>query len=549
MLPFGHTTIQYCWNKIPDRKFGGRLYILVCEKNPVMAPEDKDEAYHIHEYADIFSITHSDVIRDKNGKLVVNDITYSVQLNNGEEHPVRFNRDCDDTVEGHIIETVEDLYDNDENKVPHVRHALEMAIAKHRKERQEKINNFLGNNDESLIKTIQVFKIYPLNFPAATTHTLSNRFYNSFTVKVVSNSQSLLAPELFSPNTIPRCVVDFDIKQGVDSPFGKICQVLLIDLLSKTRYLSVIQNENGSVYNCFGVGRIFQHITGKELGKINAFMQGHFSKFIKEIVTTITNNVKLEGRIPEGVSDYMQYFLFQNRVPKDSDFTFDRFATSVQFSSELNKWDQLEIQLEGNDTFMPIHAANLTNFISSDGFVTLILDLLAQPEYTNIAVPAGWRENLELEEKEKSVTLANCFKNTLLKIPDELLSPKGKLRVKKVFPDHEISFDRANIYIQKYIKTISLKKEKENLNVVAMTSHNVMIAAFSNGSTSHSVLINGNKGTITDPIDSYGTVERSNIGLRKMGIADFHSVYTLKRRPLSEKSRRGLKKRLRLPFV
>ena len=74
------------------------------------------------------------------------------------------------------------------------------------------------------------------------------------------------------------------------------------------------------------------------------------------------------------------------------------------------------------------------------------------------------------------------------------------------------------------------------------------ISLDSNITQSRSVLINRNKGTITDPIDLYDKVEKSDIGLQKIGITNFHSVYALKRKELSEKSRRGLQKRLILPF-
>ena len=75
------------------------------------------------------------------------------------------------------------------------------------------------------------------------------------------------------------------------------------------------------------------------------------------------------------------------------------------------------------------------------------------------------------------------------------------------------------------------------------------ISLDSNITLSCSVFINRNKGTITDPIDLYDKVEKSDIGLQKIEITNFHSVYTLKRKELSEKSRRGLQKRLILPFV
>ena len=85
---------------------------------------------------------------------------------------------------------------------------------------------------------------------------------------------------------------------------------------------------------------------------------------------------------------------------------------------------------------------------------------------------------------------------------------------------------------------------------MAMTSENVMIGEFIDGTHSHSVLIDGKAGTITDPVESFGTVERSRKGLEQLGIAQFHTVTTVKRIiELTGEKRSTLQQDLKLPFI
>jgi len=122
--------------------------------------------------------------------------------------------------------------------------------------------------------------------------------------------------------------------------------------------------------------------------------------------------------------------------------------------------------------------------------------------------------------------------------------------VKRIFPDYEMTLNLVRNHFENSIRTVVIKTEKKNLHELAMKSNNVMIAAFGDGTRNHSVLIDGRKGTITDPIASYGKVKRSDSGLQKLGITKFHTVHTLvRRREMGHKKRRNLQKKHNLPFT
>ena len=91
LLPFGGLRLPYRWDKVSDRAFGGRLHILVCDMDKSALPNESDQAYHLHEYADIFTITPSDLMRtDQEWDVRLNVVDYFVQLDGGGEFPVEF---------------------------------------------------------------------------------------------------------------------------------------------------------------------------------------------------------------------------------------------------------------------------------------------------------------------------------------------------------------------------------------------------------------------------------------------------------------------------
>ena len=121
----------------------------------------------------------------------------------------------------------------------------------------------------------------------------------------------------------------------------------------------------------------------------------------------------------------------------------------------------------------------------------------------------------------------------------------------QVFPEHEISLPVARDLLEGNIKSVQLSKvNSKNLKHWAMTSKEVMLGVFYSGTYKHCVHIDGSKGdlgTINDPDTSFGVKDRSD--RQGFGISKLESLYVLKRQELDDGNRKGMQKRLRLPFV
>mmetsp|Transcript_5413 Transcript_5413/g.8930 ORF Transcript_5413/g.8930 Transcript_5413/m.8930 type:complete len:243 (+) Transcript_5413:1063-1791(+) len=196
--------------------------------------------------------------------------------------------------------------------------------------------------------------------------------------------------------------------------------------------------------------------------------------------------------------------------------------------------------------FVSIGIDQLKTYVSERSIPGLLLELLCNPQaeaYVN--VPPGARDDDHDHEHR------DCLKAAILEAPDVTLSPTGKNRVDAVFPDHEVTIQKARSLLKSNVKTIRLKEIKRNVHTHAMNSNEVMIGVFLSGPLKHCVLIDGsNSGCITDPATSYkkGLV-RSKRTLKKLEIDKFCQLFVLKRVELNHKTRVCSAKSLGLPFL
>ena len=491
------------------------------------APPSDDSRYFMHEYCDIFTINAHYCKRNRKGLLDVPSISFQLPMEDGDTFTDFYDRN-DESLQECIERVTEGVYELDKEKTPPcvweekkriVEASVREAAKEERARKESVIDNFSSRDDCYFSELdVKIYQVYPLNFPAEITGQLPNKFYRPFDVTVISTwdeEQSLHLP------------IDFPFDTEPDSPLGVYLQIRLVDFLAKTGYLHLSRNE---VFKVFGVERI-AHYLGCPKCSLPLY-----SKCIQRLVASLAKNVRKVGRIPKHASDFLLCFVFSRHgalgIPRDT------FATSLRLNGDDPS--QLELCLDGADSFLPVGIIALSKFISDEAIENTLLDLLVN-NGRSIPVPAGRRE---------SDVPADCFKQCLLSLPDDVLSPEGKRRVKLALPDHEIPLRTLKHHLDTSVKTIAIKIcDEKDLKKTAMTSTDMMIGEFGNGTRNHSVLIDGRQNLIIDPVESFGTVERTSAGLQELGISDFHFLRSVKRTELSEKSRRRLEKKTQLPWI
>ena len=179
-----------------------------------------------------------------------------------------------------------------------------------------------------------------------------------------------------------------------------------------------------------------------------------------------------------------------------------------------------------------------------------------------VQVPPGHRNSAEAEDiaadnaDDVDVDVrSDCTKQAILSLPDTTLSPKGKQRAMEILPNKEITFDDLRNAVRCGIRSVNIKNtpRDEDPHHLAMTDRSVMIgtASIEGSSRSHAVVIDGTKGkrgTIFDPYEGFGEVERTPAGLKKLGIESFTQAYEIQRNEIGKKRRAQLQKKTGLPF-
>ena len=356
--------------------------------------------------------------------------------------------------------------------------------------------------------------------------------------KIVSNCTSL---SVRGTKCVPdiSSVDNFDFGQPVSTRHSKIVLCHIFDLYYQTDYLGQdVWHDDMVEFN-----RIIQHVGLKDA---SCFEMAKAKDYVRLILGELSRLVQIAEHRPCSMLDFILTCLFKKDVGGDGG-AMNSKSSVKSLRLGLSDNGTLEISFMCSNAFEPINPLDLQKFISSSGIQSLIFDLLNHPVGYESKVPGGSRDNKEAIEYDGDEVRADCFKASLLKAPDSVLSPEGKHRVEKVFPNHEITLSQANILLKKSVKTISVRSVKNNIMDTAMNSLEVMIGVFHYNSRKHCILVDGTDGSIYDPVD--GTHDRTKRNLTKLGITEFVSLYTLKRVHLSDKTRYRLERDLGLPFV
>jgi len=434
--------------------------------------------------------------------------------------------------------------------------------------KQQQINMFfepLNWNEEGLLD-LKLYKIVPVNFPSKVRNNFPDRYVDRLVnhlpekMKLLSNHASISGAGLV--HQVPRnAFAGFNVEDEPPLTTVLLCSCLLVDFLRCTFFMDKLIGLSfdtpviyDRVVSTFGIDRVLQYLGLNP----NAFVKNKCIAFLRDVVfIKVEKAFSRAGRLPDSARDFLFNFIWE---PHSSPLTEsnNRVAECIRFSranSERSSrrrnpdFGSLQVRFVGDSVFLPINTSSLGQLVSKDAFQFLLLELLSNPRGQKVAIPAGARDD---DNEDEEAEPSDCLKGAILLAPDSMLSPMGKKRVEETFPTHEINLSHVKSLLEDKVKTIALKQIKYNVHHHAMTSNDVMVGVFYDKLRKHCVLIDGSDGvgSISDPVEGFGKgLVRSARSLRKLGVSQFRELYVLRRVELSHKSRRGLEKRTRLPFL
>jgi len=561
---YSFDAVGYKWGKMGVES---DVQCLVCDKENSLLPVNSRQNGGC-----IFIIPPAYLKRNK-GKPqpLVSLVAYTFLDGYENEQCTSWDRSIQPSMDEHISNTLTDhfpqltLCENDTEEVKakkttglkeaakHVKKQIDSAITTIRSAMMESSNRFFDEvgYSEDVLSGIKLLKIYPINHPFPTNLGISDTYFDNMTADSVIVNHSLLDNCTGLLHRVSKSVIrriNFMTAGPELSPLvTKLCLTLIVDLLDNSRYLDAPEK-----ISVFHIGRILQHM-GRDPDDVDCSDEcvQNTMRFLKHKLHSLLETI---GRKPHNVNDFICNFLFKTSGELITADNSTGPAKSVRISRANN--DKLELCFEGGgeETYVSTDPTKLKEFITLQGIVDLITNLLVHPPGTAITVPAGSRDNDEAGSSDSQIVEANCFKQSLLRAPDQMLSPPGKRRVQKTFPDHEITRHLTINLCETKIKTIAIKQiHSEDLMDIALSAKAVMIAVFCSGSRKHCLMIDGTDGeygTMIDPdLEFNKTMTRSQRSMEKLDVTSLVELYELKRVDLSDNSRRGLQKRLNLPFV
>ncbi len=320
----------------------------------------------------------------------------------------------------------------------------------------------------------------------------------------------------------------------------KVYLFLLADLLDLTNRLRDFYSSQ-SPYDLLVNTVSAEHII-KFMGRTLLDGDDFLNRLVKEFIEAVAK----VGYNPPSSSEFL-LSLFEVEESSETSLALPHSGEACSVRLQSNEL-QVNFFGENQGQFFPTDSIALRRFLSEEGTVNIILQLLCNPEGFRVRIPAGHRDDEDEQEVDGEY---GCFKGAMLLAP---LSPSGKKRVEECVDDNEISNSKIREILQSKVKTIAMKMVVgRNAHGIAMKANESMIGVFHSGKGKHCVFIDGHanngEGTITDPVAIYGQNQlRAESTLSKMLISRFNEVYILKRVPLSEKNRKKYQTELNLPF-
>ena len=439
------------------------------------------------------------------------------------------------------------------------------------------MNLFFGDltwNQDSL-GDLNVFKITPVNYSATIIPNL-DRYFDDLVRQqvgsgervVYSNHASVTGYELFRRLPPNNSLPGFNTELTPSSPAALFYSCLLVDFLHTTRYIDNLTGLSfdtpvifDRILETFGIARVLQYFGQDTISGAYSFSRGRLTAFVRDVIcANVEESFRRVGRVSSTTSDFLRNFIVQRhsfftetaspilgveriRLGHSNDRRSSRNIIPGTISLEVTSTGRGSGRGRG---FLPIDMKQLLKLLKPEGVFDLVLTLLCNPG-VEIPIPPGAHDQVQQEDEER-----DCLKGAILEAPDIMLSPPGKDRVARTFPSHEITIAHARSLLSSNVKTIRLKEIKTDVHTHAMTSNDVMLGVFQDGLQMHCVLIDGSNGAgcISDPAKGFGKrLVRSKRTLKKLRINTFRQLFVLKRDELSHKSRKGLEKRLGLPFL
>lgn len=390
----------------------------------------------------------------------------------------------------------------------------------------------------NLIKT----KVFPIEYTSRSNSEINDSYGDADSSLVVTDFDSL---NPFSINLGGIATLDsakLDVTGG-NSTHALLLILLLVELLSRLHRLDMLSRGESDLEKLVPLKRLAY------------FVEGQGYRFEDRVVplfhSAVFSMTKRVGRCPLDLNDFICHFgLFDYNVSMSTDL----FHCAKFLRIDPNNHNGLQL-VRDNGSCQNIHPSVLPVLTSASSLPNLIKKLLFSPS-RQVTLPPGAREG---DDAEVFVpiedTRSDCMKQAIMSLPDKVLSPFGKTRVEKSFPDREISFQEMHSLVMQNVRTINIKNTPKQTDPHdhAMTANTVMVATamIEGSSRSHAVVIDGTKGrrgTICDPSEGFGKVQRSTAGLKKLGIKSFSQAYEIQRNDISDKRRAKLQRDTGLPF-
>lgn len=402
----------------------------------------------------------------------------------------------------------------------------------------DSIKSYLNFSD-NFIKA----KIFPIEYTSSPDSAINASYGDADSSLIVTDFDSLNPFSMTLGGTATLDSVKLDATGG-NSAHVLFLMLLLVELLSRLRRLDMLSRDENDLKRLIPFKRLVYFAEG----------QGYrFEERVKPLCfhSAVLSMRKRVGRCPLDLSDFICNFgLFDYNVLTP----INLFHCAKILRLDPNNHNGLQL-VRDDGSYQNIHPSVLPTLTSSLSLPSLIKKLLFSPSH-QVTLPPGAREG---DESKDFVPLedirSDCMKQAIMSLPDKVLSPSGKTRVGRSFPNHEIMFHEMNGYINSNVRSIIIKKtpKQTDPHEHAMTAKTVMVATamIEGSSRSHAVVIDGTKGrrgTIYDPSEGFGEVQRSTAGLKKLGIKSFSQAYEIQRNDISDKRRAKLQRDTGLPF-
>lgn len=593
----------YSWQQSADPDHNGQVYSLTCSKD--FGSMSEEDSYRL-EYGNLFMPYPELLSTNRDGNLNVETVHFSCtrldgELDTGTWYPkeVNFEEYIDGFVE-HYYNDEDDLkeagYKTDEEQratlaqvkadlipvslsksyPPHllsiaqhnflqyhilVSQILQAALARTRNQQQETNDLFFRSvdYDASILGAIGFITLFPINYPSDTVPLLPGAYMDKLWKQAGDGGTCRLVIDTHYPTeecTFPQILHQLDPNYSFNitdpSSSARLLHVLsIIDFVFATsgfgsfnsiydtsQFVEFLRN----IVSNYGVKRIIKFIGEGSSGLMNIWnLEAKYGIYIKGLIGEAEQSIAGVGRPPSSWQDHLLTFTFRSRRSQQR----LREVESIRFE-EGSK--MLQAKFVGEQTYRPISVKDLQSSASEAGTSRLILQAVCDPGRSK-PLPAGSHVNPKEEEEEEEKP--NCFKEALLM--SGVPSPSGRQRIRKSLPDErEVSMPEFYSILGEKIKTVVVRQVREYIHCTAMTGQSDMVGVFYDEQRKHCVYINGGKDTISDPADGYPKdLPRSDDSLHELGISEFSELYIvsrLKGRELSDKSRKKLEKKLKLPF-